>query len=281
VDIVIDSCRIGEQTKVVFSVSNASADDLEYKFQSGSRVLSHRKGAFDRELEGSTIAAQGDKYVFAAPPLSATMVQIKHPACVGRQYTYAKADCMSGEQDASSVNGKELKCNGYMEIEERIKCRLSLRDSEYDEHENFFPEYCRAQVNQGLCIAQYRAVQQCWDEDGKQRFACAARQLQAENIPGEKQRCRGLAGAEQDACFGGLQEKGYSLVRFYLYNLEEQAEELLEAGRLDEDAVIAFTKAVELKKLEFDAMQGKEGKKRIVLEVRGLWRGLLQDSRAS
>ena len=55
----------------------------------------------------------------------------------------------------------------------------------------------------------------------------------------------------------------------------------LEAGRRDENAVIAFTKAVELKKLEFDAAQGKEGKKRIVLEVRGLWRGLLQDSRAS
>jgi len=63
-------------------------------------------------------------------------------------------------------------------------------------------------------------------------------------------------------------------VKFRLYNLEEEAEELLEKGYLSFEDVRDFVVKMELKKSAFNAAQTKKERVKVLLDAREDWKEL-------
>ena len=152
-----------------------SSEDLDYQFkqQDSSRLFKRSKTSISSDLEDFKITKHSSgTFVLETELLSAVeTMQVSHPRCVGQYYVYSKINC-SGEESVTvqeqEQNGQKLKCGGYLDIADRVKCRLQLREEQADEYENFFPEECKARNNsagQEQCLKVYTAVQECWEED--------------------------------------------------------------------------------------------------------------------
>jgi len=66
------------------------------------------------------------------------------------------------------------------------------------------------------------------------------------------------------------------MIKLRFYNLEEQAEILEENGLLDEEDVMDFVVVAELKKQEFNSVRTKEEMRKIIEDVRGAWKELME-----
>ena len=164
-----------------------------------------------------------------------------------------------------------------MTLEDRVRCRLRLRYEELEELENFFPEECKVREDSDLCLRQYQAVQDCWDfPNNASRFNCARKELNLGDIPAEKRNCNALAVGQRENCNRELKSKVYDMIKFRLYNLEIEAEELQEQGRLTEDDVVDFVVRVENNKAAFNQATSKEERRTIILRVRQDWIALLK-----
>src|SRR3989344_3576249 len=129
----------------------ASSEDLDYQFkqQDSSRLFKRSKNSISSDLTDFKITKNSSGTFVLETGLSSLIetMQVSHPRCVGQYYVYSKINCSGGgditvtklEQD-----GQKLKCGGYLDIADRVKCRLRLREEQADEYENFFPEECKA-----------------------------------------------------------------------------------------------------------------------------------------
>ncbi|MBI5389286.1 hypothetical protein HZB01_02810 [Candidatus Woesearchaeota archaeon] len=266
-----------------FSVEGVSYDELAYTFrqsQGGPKKYAKGNPGFGQQLQIVQIR-KNTFYLHLSDAENITELQLSHPLCVGAYYRYAKMDCVTkGEKNQPPKTGQTLKCGGYMEIEDRVKCRLSLREEQRDEWENFFPEECKAKEGkaQESCLTFYKNVQQCWKfPNGRERIDCVKQQLSLGDIETQKIECGLSSNTETVAsCQNVLREKVYALVKFRLYNLEENAEELMEDGRLTPDQVAAFVVIMEQKKLAFNSAQSNDERKQILLDARKAWQHLME-----
>lgn len=172
-----------------------------------------------------------------------------------------------------------LKCGDLDATKERVKCRLKLSDDAYNEENklSYLPEECRAitdEEKQNKCIEIYKKTQRCWSfQIGEGRIKCVKENLGLiRSHREEKVECRKLDGEERGKCISNLKEKSYDLVKFRFYDLEERAEKLKEKGLANEDDVVELIAALEEKKIEFNNTTTINDKKRIILEVRQLWK---------
>lgn len=289
-----------------FTLANASLDDLTYSFtlnrSNEKEILSYGSGSYSPELKDLQITQDRrnkEKYSLSLDhALPVTILQISHNDCVGRYYVYTTSSCneattigtqtgkqeqdKEGEQREQSVEqtnqGNALKCGGYLSINDRVKCRLNLREDEEDEYENFFPEYCRAvDEDQESCVATYRAIGTCWQfQNGPSRVSCVKQQLNLGDIATEKAACDLFTGEEQRTCVDALTEKVYDLVEFRLYNLEEEAERLLDKNRLSQDAVVTFIVGIEGSKVAFHEAKTLQEKKAVIKDAQHAWRELMK-----
>jgi len=290
VDLRINECtRTEGGFRASFSLINASVDDLKFQFKTTSRTLSHSKTARSAELKNFSIesTAPGD-YFFELPTFpTVSQLQIQHPECVGKYYVYSSMECAeektTTEQSAEELPGNRLKCGGYLDIEDRVRCRVSLREDleTANEYENFFPEECRTRADgHTLCLQVYRNVQRCWAySHGQERISCVKEELELGNIREERQRCKALTGEEGENCTSTLTRKVYDLVKFRLYDLEEEAEGFLEDGRITEEESIDFIVQMEKGKVAFNAAKNTQERKDVLLWARKQWIGLLQKLR--
>jgi len=280
--------QIGGKVKVHFVLEGVgtSPEDLEYQFkqQDSSRLFKRSKTSISSELKNfQIIKASSSSFSLETELLPAVeTVQISHPRCIGQYYTYSKITCSKEEKVFAAIeeNGQKLKCGGYLDIADRVKCRLRLREEQADEYENFFPEECKARkdsVGQEQCLQVYKAVQECWDfPNGSSRIACVKRQLKLGEVLAERANCNVLDAGKRENCNQELRDKAYGLIKFRLYNLEEEAEELMEEGRLSEDDVTVFVVKMEGSKLAFNKATSKEERRAIILGARKAWIELMK-----
>ncbi|MDO8510754.1 MAG: hypothetical protein Q7S55_01165 [Nanoarchaeota archaeon] len=274
-------------TRFVLEGIGTSSEDLDYQFkqQDSSRLFKRSKNSISSDLKDFKITKNSSGTFVLEAELSPAIetMQVSHPRCVGQYYVYSKINC-SGEESVAipeqEQNGQKLKCGGYLDIADRVKCRLQLREEQADEYENFFPEECKARnnsVDQEQCLKVYTAVQECWDfPNGPSRIACVRRQLKLGEILTEKANCNALDAGKRENCNQELREKAYGLIKFRLYNLEEEAEELLEEGKLSEEEVTAFVVRMEESKLAFNKATTKEERRAIILQARKAWIELMK-----
>jgi len=166
-----------------------------------------------------------------------------------------------------------------MDIEERVRCRIRLRYEEQEEYENFFPEECKARPGEEKeCLSFYQGIDHCWDIlHGPSRLSCAKQVIGIENIANEKARCQARIGTERNECNRELKNKVFDLIKFRLYNLEQQVSGLEENGRkLTEDQIVEFVVKLEKLKLGFNAAVTNNERKLIILQARQEWVNLIR-----
>ncbi|MBI1968759.1 hypothetical protein HYS49_02510, partial [Candidatus Woesearchaeota archaeon] len=268
VKLQLQDCR--KNGDITFLLENASTDDLKVDFSGAtSKKLTYSQSSYSTDLKNLSFKkGSGNSYtVKAGTPLSVDEVQVSLPRCVGPQYVYAKLACVALEEaKAEEQSGKELKCGGYLDLEDRVRCRLRLREEQRDDYENFFPEECTSWKNQDQCVALYRKVQECWDQEKPSRIACLRQKVGVLNVQQQKAAC-----GEDQACHDKLRLDVYTLIKLRLYNLEEEAEELLEAGKVTEDDVADFVIKMEQSKLAFNAAQSKQERISVIVQAQRYW----------
>ncbi len=282
VKLQVEECTLGsEGIKVLFSAINVSADDLQYKFSldDTSRTLSSRKGSVSTQLQNMMVTPQdSDTYLISAPNLiGINTFEVSVPDCIGRSSVYSRKECSGDAQNTSAVDASTLQCGGYLDISDRVRCRLRLSYKEREEYNNSFPEECKVRSDAQACLETYEAVQECWDfPNGEARINCAKRVLKLGDILTEKANCNALDAGKRENCNLELKKKGYDLIKFRLYNLEQEAEKLINEGKLNETEVTNFVVKMEQSKVAFNLAQTKEEKRQILLQARQSWIELMR-----
>ncbi|MEK7623213.1 MAG: hypothetical protein AAB408_00895 [Patescibacteria group bacterium] len=182
---------------------------------------------------------------------------------------------------------QELQCGNKPALRDRVFCRLNLAPAGFarELEIQYLPEECRT-LNGGnnvrppngwgvaakACIEKYQAFKPCWEiEEGPKRIACARTALKlGPIISDEVKTCQGKTGAEQVQCKSDVREKVFGLIKFRMYDLEERAEELVEAGA-DLSAATDFISMVEEKKQAFNAATTYAERRQLILDVRDAW----------
>jgi len=286
VNLNVEKCvRKGNRWEVYFTADNVNIDDLKFEFERKNKgkkagLLSYAKNSHSVELKSlkwRSLTPQGRHVLEVDFWDDLEMVQVSHPGCVGQHYVYSKAKCVAEEEVVmeKEKKGKELKCGGYLGIEDRVTCRLKLTDEERNEYQNFYPEECMVRKDKEKCLNVYEAVQPCWEkENGKERIDCVKDAVNVGDVAAERAKCAVLSTDMQEDCVLRLREKVYGVVKFRLYNLEEEAEELLEKGYLSFEDVRDFVVKMELKKSAFNAAQTKKERVKVLLDAREDWKEL-------
>lgn len=276
----LQSCtRAENQVTATFTLQGigASSDDLKYQFSelAGIRKYTYQQRSFSSELQNLQVNQYGDSYTLRVPrTLDISQLQISYPQCVGKYYAYSTIDCESeGSSTASSEQGgKKSKCGGYLDIEDRVHCRLDLREEQKDEYENFFPEECKSWADQQKCVQLYKSVQNCWKlPNSVARISCLQGKVGITKVREQKLGC-----AEDQACVEKLRKDVYTLIKLRLYNLEESAEELMEDGKLTKEEVADFVVKMEQSKLAFNKAHNKQERKQVIIQARQYWMELLR-----
>lgn len=279
INVTINEClSTAEGIAATFSLVKASVEDLKYQFtlRDSAKVLTYYQTSHSTELKDLKVTAgTADDYqlrVIKGPEVD--RLQISLPQCAGSHYVYSTIDCINTKNQVPppAVPGTELKCGGYLELRDRVACRLQLREEQKDEYENFFPEECRSWQDQQQCVQLYRSVQSCWRlATSAARISCLREKVGITNVREQKSAC-----GTDEACLQDLRKKVYTLIKLRLYNLEERAEELMEDGKLTKDEVADFVVKIEEDKLAFNQAQSKEERRAIIMQVRQHWLDLLR-----
>lgn len=279
--ISLESCEL-DQGKVTstFTLENGSVDDLKIQFTlpgkyvGTTQVVTHTKQSKSGELKDLRVAKQKDFYRLEVPSLlGAKSLQISHPQCVGKHYRYATLECTDKQeaQKAAVKYGEQFKCGGYLDIEDRVRCRVRLEEDQRGEFENFFPEECRSWKNPEQCVKLYQKVQECWDQEKPSRIACLRQKSGVLNVQQQKAAC-----GEDKVCGEKLRADTFTLTKLRLYHLEEEAEELEEQGKITEDQLVDFVVQMEESKLAFNQAQSKKERKQVILQARKHWIELIR-----
>ncbi len=301
VELSLQSCtKMAQEVQAEFTLEHGEIADLKVQLALAgtTRTLTHGKESVSLQLKGLKIKEKaGDekektgpkkRYLLAVPLTEEVKtLQLSLPECVGKYYKYSKIDCVEsserggegGEGGDEAVapspieqNGQKLKCGGYLDIKDRVNCRLSLREEQRSEYENFFPEECRSWKDQEACVKLYRSVQNCWKlENSIARISCLQGKVGLTSVASAKATCQG-----ETTCLADLQRNAYILIKLRLYNLEEQAEELLEEGTLSKEEVADFVVKMEESKLAFNQAQSKLERKLVILKARQYWLELVR-----
>lgn len=254
-------------------------ENLKLSFRVGDRILKHSSTSKSTELSSLTVTKiTPTRYQVRVSAIDPEEFEVLHELCIGKNYVYSRIPCT---ENASPAAGKDLKCGGYLSIEDRVTCRLNLREEQRGEYENFFPEECKSpSVNPEKCLDVYKKVQKCWAfENGPERISCVKNEIGLGELIRDKSSCDRFSGHERGQCIREFNEKVYTLVKFRLYNLEEEGERLVEDGVLAKEDLRNFVVHVELKKQEFNSASSKEGKRKVILDVKELWKDLLSKRR--
>lgn len=287
VQLSLQSCQVGkEEITAAFTLEGigTSTDDLKYQFSAlaGIRKYTSQPGSSSSELRNLQVTKSGNRYTLQVPRvLDVSKLQISYPQCVGKYYIYSTIDCVD-EEEAEEVPtrpseqpGENSKCGGYLDIEERVRCRLDLREEQKDEYENFFPEECKSWPDQQKCVQLYKSVQNCWKlPNSIARISCLQGKVGISNVREQKSAC----GTDQ-ACLEELRKNVYTLIKLRLYNLEEEAEELMEEGQLTKEEVADFVVKMEQSKLAFNLAQTKQERKKVIMQARQYWMELMKKVR--
>ena len=315
VDLFIDECFYTEnkddsklsKISAKFTLTNSPVEDLKIEFEKkDGKTIGHSKTSKSSELKELKVTSLGEnKYSLELENAQEVkLLQISHPHCVGEYYVYSKIGCMKKNSDkkieASAVkgvedtenagqkketeaakqeHGKNLKCGGYLDIDDRVKCRVSLREEQEGEWENFFPEECKAwkPETQPKCLEFYTSVRECWKfENGIARINCVKRQVKLTDVLTEKANCNALDENKKEQCNKDLKYKVNAVVKFRLYNLEEEAELFYEEGKITKEDLVNFVVFLEKSKLEYNKAQNKDEKKAIILKARKAWIELIK-----
>lgn len=276
--ITLNSCSYDSSGKITasFTMKDVQLENLKFQFsQTGKQAkLTYEQFSKSKELQNMQIMNDGTIYTVSVENAPAVdKLQLSIPECVGKYYRYATIDCLPpAEQPAAAVSGETLKCGGYLEVRDRVQCRLRLREEQKNEYENFFPEECHSWEDQEKCVALYRLVQGCWRLPANTaRIACLRGKVGITTVVSEKAACRGDAG-----CLTALRENVYTLIKLRLYNLEETAEELTDEGKITEAQLTDFVVKMEESKSAFNQAQTKEERRAVILQARKYWIELMQ-----
>ncbi len=335
VSLEIKSCTFADgNITATFSLQNAPAEDLKYQFTAPGTAfpLRYTKNSYSPELRSLRVQRQGNEQVLTvngAPPVNS--LEISHPQCVGQYYVYSQFPCSSAVQaetvqnagpgangsgsdrggqggdraESGEFSGKELKCGGYLDLHDRVLCRLSLREEQREEYENFFPEECRGWSEQQQCVQLYRQVQDCWElASGRDRISCLKRKVGVVNVRLQREECRsnrrnsgagdmvggGTNGgvsvgtdsganeaANESHCLEQLRKDTHTLIKLRLYNLEEEAEGWMEEGLLTREEVASFVVKMEVNKLAFNRAESTAQRREVILQAREQWLELVRE----
>ena len=280
VNLSLDSCTIDNNALAatfLFQGPGTTLEDLEYKFTplNSPRTLTYSKGGRSSELNSLQVAKSGlVTYALTVHnPPSVHTLQVSLPQCVGKYYVYSKMRCVEeGESSVTVLDGTVSKCGGYLDLPDRVRCRLDLREEQADEYENFFPEECRSWEDQQKCVQLYRSVQNCWElPNSVARISCLQGKVGITNVREQKSGC-----GEDQTCLQKLREDVYTLIKLRLYNLEEEAEEWMEDGKLTSEEVADFVVRMEESKLAFNQAQNKQERKQVIMQARQYWLELVR-----
>ncbi|MBI5392431.1 hypothetical protein HZA96_01055 [Candidatus Woesearchaeota archaeon] len=178
----------------------------------------------------------------------------------------------------------QLKCNQFSKMQDRVACRLELTEEEQVEQLQlqYLPEECRPLANfdeKEECVNTYAKLQKCWKYPvGDARINCVKEEIGIKSISAAKQTCVAKEGAYKGQCMQTVNKKIYWLVKFRFYDLEKRAEELMDSG-ISKALIIDFVTSLEEKKLKFNEANSKEKRKKIILEVRELWKEFVKNVR--
>ena len=191
--------------------------------------------------------------------------------------TIKEKTIIQAEKEEAVDDEKELKCSNLNALKERISCRLNLEQEEQEGELKIYylPEECRSLSGsqRGLCIASYKSVQTCWKFPvGNERISCVKRVIKLENLQQQKEICNSKAVDEKAQCKKELKDKGYSLIKWHFYDLEERAENLMLRGHIDKDTVVDFISKTEQNKISFNDAKTKEKRLGIILAVKNDWK---------
>jgi len=282
VELSIQECKMaGNGFHATFSLQGkgTSANDLRFQFRTPElKSFTYDKSSRSKELKDFRITNETNN-VYAIdidfiPEIS--VLQISHPECVGEYYVYSRMDC--DDKEVVEQTGKKLKCGGYLDLEDRVRCRVALRtEEERYEHENFYPEECKSREDVEQCLKVYTDVQQCWDfPRGDKRISCVKEQLDLDDIRTERAKCKIYSGEAREQCNGTLRRKVFDLIKFRLYDLEEEAEHFMEEGLITDEDTADFIIKMERSKLSFNLAANKAERRSIILKARSYWVELIR-----
>jgi len=287
VNITLKGCTTSQEgVAAVFALAGPGTvpDNVTVEFDlNGSRnKLMHSKDAYSSQLRELMISSiGGSEYRISVPlPLQAVKVQVSYSGCVGRYYAYSQVPCTpaGSAQAVMEMPGRQLKCGGYIILEDRVNCRLQLREDEKEEYENFFPEECKARNDSETCLAVYLTVQECWAfPNGPSRIGCVRKALNISDIASDAAMCRASG---KQACSEELRGRVYPLIKFRLYNLEEEAEKMMKDGLLEREGVAGFIVRMEQAKLAFNSASSTKERRDVILGAREDWKDLLAGRKA-
>ncbi|MBI2449171.1 hypothetical protein HYV49_02650 [Candidatus Pacearchaeota archaeon] len=254
-------------------INDTELVNLKFNYGLDKRIFSYEQGRFSPELRNITINQNGNKFNLAIKEnFGFDSFEVVHKKCIGKRYIYSRVSCAE-VLNRSDVDTQSLKCGGLLDLKDRVRCRINL-ESEHDEYQNFYPEECRNNANPDKCVALYQSVSECWDLGmSVKRIACLKEKIGISDVKKEKADCRDIS------CRKELNGKIFTMIKLRFYQLEEQAEMLMERELLDEEAVIDFVTNVELKKQEFNAVKSKDEMRQIIKDVRDLWTELMSPLR--
>ena len=174
------------------------------------------------------------------------------------------ASCASVSQLLSS-----LQCHTLGSVEDRIRCRLQLSNSDLRNELKiaYLPEECRTRsgASQDSCIHAYSSVQPCWARPMIERSACV------KNVFGISEIKKSSDACNTQECKLELEKNVLWVVKFKLYDLEERAEWLLEKKYITEDQAVRIIAALEEQKVSFNAAQSLGDRKQVLKNAKKLW----------
>lgn len=269
---VLDCKKTAKGVEARFLLKNTPLEELEYTFSVDGKTKKYALETQALELKGLQVSkGTGDEYTLTVSA-DADKLQISHPQCIGQYYLYSQKECVAaGEEPMAEESGKKLKCGGYLDIKDRVKCRVGLRKEQAKEYENFFPEECRSWKNQDQCVKLYQKVQDCWEKKRGSQIACLRQKVGVLDVKQQK-----LACGKDQACLDKLKGDVFTLIKLRLYHLEEEAEELQEEGTITEEELVNFVVQMEQSKLAFNEAASKQERKDVLLQAQKHWQELLK-----
>jgi SpoVK/Ycf46/Vps4 family AAA+-type ATPase len=196
-----------------------------------------------------------------------------------RRVCKLKKDCLSIRTPKPKEEQicPNLRCGHRASLEDRISCRLGLTNEELVNEFQilYFPEYCKGEETPAakkICIERYQSFGPCWRlPPGKERGECAKRAIGMRQPTEEKAICLREQGERRKQCVDALKEKIESLLIFHLYELEVQAETLLEQRKVSTDDVVQLEVFIEIKKQEIDRAKNVGDWKAAIALVKAYW----------
>jgi len=180
-----------------------------------------------------------------------------------------ESDATNEGQRVAAVGASAIDCEDSATLptmRDRIKCRIQNREI-YIAPTNSVPEACRdlrtpglsAETSQGRCVAYYRVISSCYNEDSPQ------------SKRGCLMRAAGIANSRLADETENRRQKARDYTIALLYNLEERIENKNKEGLIsDETAAEGINKIVEIKRM---LLQGESGAtiRQKIIELKVWW----------